>query len=187
MKKKAKKIEEIKKLIDNFSGVKSIAYGNNKVRKTVEIEVSSNEDIISYILALLEVCYYTLDGNGLFISPAHENFSPTSSVTKVIELIMDLLPDNQMHCMDTKAKKECLKHYDRKCVLCGFEDKTSKYTNIDIIEVHHLKPISEINEEYIVNPIKDLRPVCPNCHRALHSKVPAYSIEELKIVLNNNC
>jgi 5-methylcytosine-specific restriction protein A len=87
----------------------------------------------------------------------------------------------------SKAKKECLKHYNRKCVLCGFEDRTSKYTNIDIIEVHHLKPISEITEKYIVNPIEDLRPVCPNCHRALHSKNPAYSIEELKIVLNNNC
>jgi 5-methylcytosine-specific restriction protein A len=87
----------------------------------------------------------------------------------------------------TKAKKECLKHYGRKCVLCGFEDENSKYKNIDIIEVHHLKPMSEIDQEYIVSPIEDLRPVCPNCHRALHSKVPAYSIEELKIVLNNNC
>jgi 5-methylcytosine-specific restriction protein A len=86
----------------------------------------------------------------------------------------------------TKAKNECLKHYERKCILCGFEDKTSKYINIDIIEVHHLKPLSEINEKYIVNPIKDLRPVCPNCHRALHSKNPAYGIEELKMMLNNN-
>ena len=100
MKKKAKKIEEIKKLVDTFSGVKRIDYGNRKVKKTVEIEVSSNEDIISYILALLEVCYYTLDGNGIFISPAHENCSHANSVTKVIELVMDLLPDNQMHCMD---------------------------------------------------------------------------------------
>lgn len=86
-----------------------------------------------------------------------------------------------------KAKRECLNYYGRKCVICKFEDKTSKYKNIDIVEVHHLKPLSEINEEYIVNPIKDLRPVCPNCHRALHSKTPAYSIEELKIILNNNC
>ena len=51
---------------------------------------------------------------------------------------------------------------------------------------HRAKPISEINEKYIVDPIEDLRPVCPNCHRALHSKNPAYSIEEMKIMLNNN-
>ena len=85
-----------------------------------------------------------------------------------------------------RAKNKCLKHYKRKCVICSFEDNASRYSDIDIIEVHHLKPISEINEEYAVDPIKDLRPVCPNCHRALHSRNPAYSIE-LKIVLNNNC
>tara|TARA_R110001583_G_scaffold108985_2_gene257656 strand:+ start:533 stop:1195 length:663 start_codon:yes stop_codon:yes gene_type:complete len=85
----------------------------------------------------------------------------------------------------SKAKNECLNHYGRKCFLCSFEDKTSKYINIDIVEVHHLKALSEINEMYIVNPIEDLRPVCPNCHRALHSKNPAYSIEEMRIMLNN--
>ncbi|WP_147676332.1 hypothetical protein [Algibacter pacificus] len=86
--------------MDNFSGIKTIPYGKNKVKKTIEIEVSSNEDIISYILALLEVCYYSLDGNGIFISPSNKNCSPEASVTNVIELIMDLLPDQQMHCMD---------------------------------------------------------------------------------------
>ena len=57
----------------------------------------------------------------------------------------------------SKAKNECLNHYGRKCFLCSFEDKTSKYINIDIVEVHHLKALSEINEMYIVNPIEDLR------------------------------
>ena len=38
------------------------------------------------------------------------------------------------------------------------------------IEVHHIKPLNEIGEEYVVNPITDLIPVCPNCHMVLHSK-----------------
>lgn len=100
MKNKKGQIKKISRLVNNFSGIKTIPYGNKKVKKTVEIEVSDNEDIISYILALLEVCYYTLDGNGVFISPGNENCSPEASVTKVIELVMELLPDSQMHCLD---------------------------------------------------------------------------------------
>ncbi len=34
------------------------------------------------------------------------------------------------------------------------------------IHVHHLKPLSEVGYEYRVDPIRDLRPVCPNCPTA---------------------
>lgn len=49
--------------------------------------------------------------------------------------------------------------------------------------VHHLQEISSIGEEYEVNPIEDLRPVCPNCHAMLHKRDPAYSIADLKVVI----
>jgi 5-methylcytosine-specific restriction protein A len=48
------------------------------------------------------------------------------------------------------------------------------------IHVHHLKPVSEINGEYEVDPIEHLVPVCPNCHAMLHSQHPPLTIEELK-------
>ena len=51
MKKKAKKIKAIKKLVKNFSGIQKEPYGN-RMRKTISIEVSSNEDITSYISPL---------------------------------------------------------------------------------------------------------------------------------------
>jgi hypothetical protein len=37
-----------------------------------------------------------------------------------------------------------------------------------VIHVHHLRPQSSIGKRYRVNPIADLRPVCPNCHMVLH-------------------
>jgi predicted HNH restriction endonuclease len=37
--------------------------------------------------------------------------------------------------------------------------------------------------EYVVDPVADLRPVCPNCHAVLHSRRPAYSIEEVRGLL----
>ncbi len=33
-----------------------------------------------------------------------------------------------------------------------------------VIHVHHLKELRSLGEEYQVDPIEDLRPVCPNCH-----------------------
>jgi len=50
--------------------------------------------------------------------------------------------------------------------------------------VHHIKPISEIGEDYLVDPVRDLVPVCPNCHRMLHIKPDGvFSIEELKMLM----
>jgi predicted HNH restriction endonuclease len=43
--------------------------------------------------------------------------------------------------------------------------------------------LSEIGGEYIVDPVADLRPVCPNCHAVLHRRIPAYSIEEVRVFL----
>jgi len=83
-----------------------------------------------------------------------------------------------------KARKECIKYYGTKCFICGFDFK-ERYGEIGkgFIHVHHIKPLSEINEEYEVNPIQDLRPVCPNCHAMIHKKKPAFSIEEIKSLL----
>ena len=51
------------------------------------------------------------------------------------------------------------------------------------IEVHHIVPISKSGEDYVVDPVNDLVPVCPNCHTAIHSKKNgAYTVEELRAI-----
>ena len=83
-----------------------------------------------------------------------------------------------------KARQECIKHYGTKCFICSFDfEKIYGEIGKGFIHVHHVKPLSEINQEYEVNPIEDLRPVCPNCHAMIHKKKPAYSIEEIKSLL----
>ncbi len=83
---------------------------------------------------------------------------------------------------NSKARVECLQKYGLKCCVCGFDFKEF-YGEIGsgFIEVHHLKPLSEINKEYKVDPIKDLRPVCPNCHSMLHRA--NLTIEQLRDTL----
>ena len=87
---------------------------------------------------------------------------------------------------NSQARKKCLEEYGYKCSVCEFDfEKIYGLIGKDFIHVHHVKPLSEINGEYKVNPIEDLRPVCPNCHAMLHKKKPIYTIEELKKILNS--
>jgi hypothetical protein len=34
-----------------------------------------------------------------------------------------------------------------------------------------------------VDPVNDLKPVCPNCHAMIHRRTPPYSLEELRGLL----
>jgi 5-methylcytosine-specific restriction protein A len=65
--------------------------------------------------------------------------------------------------------------------VCGFNFQ-SRYGKIgkDFIHVHHLKPLSLIDGEYELDPVANLRPVCPNCHAMLHRGKRVLSIKELK-------
>ena len=65
----------------------------------------------------------------------------------------------------------CLAYHGYTCKVCGMSfEKTYGADFKDIIEVHHIVPLNQICEEYIVDPINDLIPVCPNCHTVIHSK-----------------
>jgi hypothetical protein len=50
------------------------------------------------------------------------------------------------------------------------------------IHVHHLKPLSKIRKNY-KDPMKDLIPVCPNCHSMLHRESEILSIAQLKKIV----
>jgi 5-methylcytosine-specific restriction protein A len=50
----------------------------------------------------------------------------------------------------------------------------------DVIHVHHVRPESTLGPNYRVDPIKDLRPLCPNCHAIVHCEEPPMAPETLK-------
>lgn len=78
------------------------------------------------------------------------------------------------------ARQTCIEHYGYTCTVCRFNFK-SMYGDLGAtyIEVHHLRQVADVGEEYLIDPVKDLRPVCANCHRMLHRRRPPLSIEEL--------
>lgn len=82
---------------------------------------------------------------------------------------------------DRNARDECIRHYGATCSVCGF-DFGLKYGDLGegFIHVHHIVPLHEIGVDYVVDPINDLVPVCPNCHAMIHRRNPALSIDELR-------
>jgi hypothetical protein len=55
---------------------------------------------------------------------------------------------------DPEARSACLDHWGSACVVCGLDTPWN--------HVHHLYPLAEGERD--VNPVTDLRPVCPSCH-----------------------
>jgi 5-methylcytosine-specific restriction protein A len=79
-----------------------------------------------------------------------------------------------------EARKRCLSHYGYSCKVCNFNfENNFGEVGKGFIHVHHINQISEIGREYEIDPIKDLIPVCPNCHSMIHSKKPAFTIAEI--------
>ena len=84
-----------------------------------------------------------------------------------------------------KARAKCIEHYGCKCFVCGFDfNKIYGEIGQGFIHVHHERSLAEIKKEYEVDPIKDLKPLCPNCHGIIHRTHPAISIQDLMTQLD---
>ncbi len=84
-----------------------------------------------------------------------------------------------------QARITCLKHFGPKCYACGFDFGKFYGKPADgFIEVHHLIQLSKIREEYSIDPIKDLIPLCSNCHSVIHLSNPMLTVETLKSLID---
>ena len=83
-----------------------------------------------------------------------------------------------------RARRLCIAAHGTSCCVCEFDFGAVYGPAAEgFIHVHHLRPLSDIAEEYQVDPVNDLRPVCPNCHAVIHRRTPPYSIEEVRAML----
>lgn len=114
----------------------------------------------------------------------------------LIDYIMDVLGDvsvRGMECLEGLPCQVSVTRYERnpiarnKCValkgcvcsICGFDfEKAYGEIGKGYIQVHHIVPVSQIKGQYNVDYVKDLIPVCPNCHAMLHRK--GISVEDLR-------
>lgn len=68
-----------------------------------------------------------------------------------------------------KARRACIAHYGAVCQICLFDfAKFYGPMGRGVIHVHHRTQLASRDGEYEVDPIRDLIPVCPNCHAMIH-------------------
>jgi 5-methylcytosine-specific restriction enzyme A len=74
----------------------------------------------------------------------------------------------------------CIAHFGSLCRACGF-DFLKVYGELGegFVEVHHRIPVSLMGQNYFVNPISDLVPLCSNCHSMVHRCNPPLTVEAL--------
>ncbi len=82
------------------------------------------------------------------------------------------------------ARRECIEFYGANCSICGFNFGAVYGAEAEgYIHVHHIRPLRETGGEYEVDPVKDLRPVCPNCHSVLHLGGGCRTLEKVRQLL----
>lgn len=120
------------------------------------------------------------DQNYIFINPEEEELFEGTKKTIV----------SKSYERNPKAREKCLSYYGYDCAVCGINfNRVYGEIGSGFIEVHHVIPVSKRNKEYKINPIKDLIPLCPNCHSMIHRKNnngEYYSVEELRKIFINN-
>ncbi|MEM6303310.1 MAG: HNH endonuclease [Pseudomonadota bacterium] len=69
----------------------------------------------------------------------------------------------------------CIRHYRAMhdgvllCEACGFDfERAFGPVGAGFIHIHHKHPLGNLQEERLVDPLKDLVPLCPNCHAMAH-------------------
>ena len=85
------------------------------------------------------------------------------------------------------AREACLRHYGYDCAICGFNfAATYGQLGEGVIHVHHLIPLSDVDGSYRVDPIRDLIPLCPNCHEMVHQEHPPIDPEVIRALLRSD-
>jgi hypothetical protein len=128
-------------------------------------------------------------GLRVLLQDAGRILDETIEITKIKDLYVEgALRDVQMQRYErsSAARQACLAHYGYDCFACG-ANLQRRYCGlqVELIHVHHEEPLAANPGSRKVDPVAELKPVCPNCHAVIHSKSPPYSIAELRQMLRD--
>lgn len=89
---------------------------------------------------------------------------------------------------DPEPRRACIAQHGINCAACGFSFEAT-YGDIgkDFIHVHHVVPVSQLGNDYQLDPLTDLVPLCANCHAMVHQGVgiPRSLVELRQIIADS--
>jgi len=137
----------------------------------------SCEEIASACLALV-LTLLPLEEDDTGAIPLFESGLPEGACFKVTVNRYERSPVNRASCIAAHGSI---------CNVCGFDfGKVYGPLGQGYIEVHHRVPVSQMGAGYIVDPIRDLVPLCSNCHAAVHRTDPPLETDFLTATIASN-
>lgn len=141
----------------------------------------------SYFIIVFEGWYENFEKGGNFIWKLRDelvqaledlnltpNFESSQEYSDNVSLIKE---GERVSYYTTKYERKpqnrlaAIKMHGAKCQICGFDfEKVYGEFGKGFIEVHHITPLHNINEEVDVNPETDLICICSNCYRMIHHR-----------------
>lgn len=87
---------------------------------------------------------------------------------------------------DPRNRREAIAIHGKSCLACNFNFH-EKYGELgdEYIVVHHTVPVSQMGNDYVVDPAKDLVTLCANCHAMVHRHDPPISVSDLRKILSD--
>lgn len=142
---------------------------------------SSDEELIGAWVGRLSAAVLAL--LPLEADEALEHSNPAETVVGLPEGAKITVVVNRYE-RDRRNRAAALAIHGCVCKACAGDMRT-RYglAGSGLIEIHHVTPVSELGENYIVDPRTDLVPLCPNCHAIAHRRSPPYAVDEIKLML----
>ena len=136
-------------------------------------------DVCSLFLCLLEIA----EEDGPFVEDA-ELFHQASKTLGEVEG-RKIVANLTRYERSRKNRRACINHFGASCQICRL-DFGQFYGAVGdgYVEVHHRLPVSMMGSAYRLDVVKDLIPVCSNCHRMMHRQWPPLTPEELGDMIN---
>lgn len=110
--------------------------------------------------------------------PMFESGLPEGALARVTVNRYERSPANRAACLAVQGSR---------CIVCGFSfGEVYGELGAGYIEVHHIVPVSRMGPGYLVNPAKDLVPLCSNCHSMVHRTDPPVAVETIRKLVEKN-
>lgn len=168
--------------------------GINDIARTIE-ELTWGEKWSSFNVRITRILEEHEVANDMLVPESVVEWACLASglVLSLLEIIEET-DENRLHKEGGKSqvltnryernpanRELCLQYHGYICHTCGFEfEKFYGEIGQNFIHVHHIEKVSSYEDEYLLDPVRDLIPVCPNCHAMLHKEDPPMNPDDLR-------